>query len=105
MAPTIAIITTSSASAPIATSTSNPKHIPGFEGNNEYSILYLILIIFKRKFHIETHILLYDKVNQYYTYFTINIILDLLCLTNQETCSLFCIEAHTYNKYYSVIGN
>ena len=28
-------------------------------------------------FHIETHILLYDKVNQYYTYFTINIVLDL----------------------------
>ena len=71
MAPTIAIITTNSASAPIATSTSNPKQTPGFDGNNVYSI-YNNFNKFKRKFHIETHILLYDKVNQYYTYFTIN---------------------------------
>ena len=74
-APTIAMITTNSASAPIATSTSNPKQTPGFDGNNVYSI-YNNFNKFKRKFHIETHILLYDKVNQYYTYFKINIILD-----------------------------
>ena len=79
------IIIKSSTSEPMATSTSNPKYIPGFFGNNTNSILYLILIIFKRKFHIETHILLYDKVNQYYTYFTINNSIGFLCLTNQET--------------------
>ena len=76
MAPIIAIITISSASDPKATNTSNPKQTPGFDGNNVYSI-YNNFNKFKRKFHIETHILLYDKVNQYYTYFTINIILDL----------------------------
>ena len=65
------MIIKSSASEPMATSTSNPKYIPGFFGNNTNSILYNFNK-FKRKFHIETHILLYDKVNQYYTYFTIN---------------------------------
>ena len=70
------IIIKISASEPMATSTSKPKQTPGFDGNNVYSI-YNNFNKFKRKFHIETHILLYDKVNQYYTYFTINIILGL----------------------------